>query len=72
MHYINLFPIVGLLGLVSAGLIYLYLRKIKVTTPKMVEIADAIHEGAMIFLRREYSILAVFVVLVFLFWVMLD
>lgn len=67
MHYINLFPVVGLLGLVSAGLIYLYLRKIKVTTPKMVEIADAIHEGAMIFLRREYSILAVFVVLVFLF-----
>ena len=42
MHYINLFPIVGLLGLVSAGLIYLHLRRITVTTPRMVEIADAI------------------------------
>ena len=67
MHYINLLPVLGLLGLVSAGLIYFYIRKIKVTTPLMVEIADAIHQGAMIFLRREYTILIVFVVLVFLF-----
>jgi len=67
MHYISLFPIVGLLGLVSAGLIYLYLSKIEVTTPRMVEIADAIHQGAMIFLRREYTILIVFMVVVFLF-----
>ena len=64
MHYINLLPVLGLLGLVSAGLIYFYIRKIKVTTPLMVEIADAIHQGAMIFLRREYTILIEFVVLV--------
>jgi K(+)-stimulated pyrophosphate-energized sodium pump len=31
----------------------------------MVEISEAVHEGAMAFLKREYSILAVFVVIVF-------
>ncbi len=67
MNYINLFPVVGVLGLVSAGLIYFYICKIPVTSPRMVEIADAIHQGAMIFLRREYTILVVFVVLVFSF-----
>ena len=67
MYYINLFPVVGVLGLVSAALIYFHISKITVTSPRMVEIADAIHQGAMIFLRREYTILSVFVVLVFLF-----
>jgi K(+)-stimulated pyrophosphate-energized sodium pump len=33
---------------------------------KMREIADAIHEGAMAFLKREYQILSIFVVAVFL------
>ena len=31
----------------------------------MQEIATAIHEGAMVFLKREYQILAVFVLVVF-------
>jgi K(+)-stimulated pyrophosphate-energized sodium pump len=31
----------------------------------MIEIASAIHEGAMVFLKREYQILAVFVLVVF-------
>lgn len=59
------FPVVGLVGLISAGLIFLYIRKIEVTNPRMVEIAEAIHHGAMVFLRREYTILAGFVALVF-------
>jgi K(+)-stimulated pyrophosphate-energized sodium pump len=36
-----------------------------VGTPKMEEIAGAIHEGAMVFLSREYKILAVFIAIVF-------
>jgi K(+)-stimulated pyrophosphate-energized sodium pump len=32
----------------------------------MIEIAGHIHEGAMAFLRRQYSAIAVFVVAVFL------
>ncbi|HSR53588.1 MAG TPA: sodium-translocating pyrophosphatase [Acidobacteriota bacterium] len=58
-------PFVGVLGLVFAGLIYFRIKKIKVTNDTMVEISDMIHDGAMVFLRREYSILAVFVLVVF-------
>ncbi len=65
--YINWFPAVGLLGLICAGLIYLGLKRIKVTDAHMAEIADSIHDGAMIFLRREYSILLAFILLVFVF-----
>jgi K(+)-stimulated pyrophosphate-energized sodium pump len=36
---------------------------VKVSNQKMVEISDAIHDGAMVFLRREYGILLVFIVL---------
>ncbi len=53
-------------GLVAAGLIYVFLKRIPVENESMVRISNAIHEGAMVFLRREYSILAVFVLLVFL------
>ena len=55
--YINLFPVAGLLGLICAGLLYFSIKKISITDGPMEEIADAIHQGAMIFLRREYTIL---------------
>ncbi|UCF39241.1 MAG: sodium-translocating pyrophosphatase [Acidobacteriota bacterium] len=60
-----LYPIIGLVGLISAGFIYLSIRKIEVKNPTMVDISEAIHRGAMVFLRREYTILAVFVLAVF-------
>ncbi len=59
------FPALGVLGLLVALLLFLSIRRIEVTNPLMVEISDAIHHGAMVFLGREYSILAGFVVLVF-------
>jgi K(+)-stimulated pyrophosphate-energized sodium pump len=59
------FPGLGLIGLATAGLIYLSIKRIKVVNKKMIEISDAIHDGAMVFLRREYMILAFFVLLVF-------
>jgi len=59
-------PLLGLLGLITAGLIYASIIKVKVTNDLMVEIAEAIHHGAMTFLRREYTILAGFIVIVFL------
>lgn len=64
--YLYLPPVVGLVGLVFAGLLYLSIRRIEVANPLMVEISEAIHRGAMVFLRREYSILVVFVGIVFL------
>jgi K(+)-stimulated pyrophosphate-energized sodium pump len=58
-------PIIGALGLVMAGGIYLYILRQPVGTSAMQDIAAAIHEGAMVFLKREYQILAIFVLVVF-------
>jgi K(+)-stimulated pyrophosphate-energized sodium pump len=58
-------PILGVLGLMVAGGLYLYILRQPVGTELMQEIATAIHEGAMVFLKREYQILVVFVLVVF-------
>jgi K(+)-stimulated pyrophosphate-energized sodium pump len=58
-------PIIGVLGLMVAGGLYLYILRQPAGTSVMQEIAAAIHEGAMVFLKREYQILAVFVLVVF-------
>jgi K(+)-stimulated pyrophosphate-energized sodium pump len=58
-------PLLGLIGLATAGLIYLSIKRIDVVSSKMREISDAIHDGAMVFLRREYTILVFFVLFVF-------
>ncbi len=57
-------PILALGGLALAGLIYAALKKQSEGTEKMKEIAALIHEGAMVYLKRQYSILASFVVVV--------
>ena len=68
--YINFFPAIGLLGLISAAFLYFQIKKITVTDPQMQEISEAIHQGAMLFLRREYTILLGFILLVslLLYW----
>ena len=58
-------PWFGVLGLVVAGLIYLYLKRQPEGTERMREISEAIREGAMAFLGKEYSIIAAFVGIVF-------
>lgn len=58
-------PILGIIGLLVAGVLYAYVVKQPVGTAKMRELADAIHEGAMAFLKREYKILSVFIIVVF-------
>jgi K(+)-stimulated pyrophosphate-energized sodium pump len=57
-------PFVGVGGLVIALLVYLSIRRIPVKSPKMQEVADAIYEGAMAFLMREYRILVIFIIVV--------
>ncbi len=64
-EYYWILPLLGLVGLFFAGLIYISTRRIEVSNRKMVEVSDAIHDGAMVFLRREYGILALFIALVF-------
>lgn len=62
---VNFAPLFGLAGLLVAGAIYWGIRRIEVTNKTMLEISEMIHSGAMVFLKREYSILAIFVLAVF-------
>jgi len=58
-------PYLGLAGLLCSLLLYSNIKKGSVGTQEMADIAEAIHEGAMAFLKREYTILLVFVIVVF-------
>jgi len=57
-------PVLGLLGLMFAFLIYRSILRIDAGTDKMKRIADLIHDGAMVFLKAEYKILSIFIVFV--------
>ncbi len=57
-------PLLGLLGLLGAVVLYIYIKRQPSGTAAMQDIADQIHQGAMAFLKREYSVLAVFLALV--------
>ena len=57
-------PYGGVFGLVVALVIYLAIIRRGDGNDVMREIAERIHSGAMAFLRREYSILVVFVLVV--------
>jgi len=58
-------PFLGLAGLACSLFLYMYVKKGPVGTQEMAAISEAIHEGAMAFLKREYTILLVFVIAVF-------
>lgn len=57
-------PLVGAVGLIAAFLLYGYIRRQSAGNELMMDIAGRIQEGAMAFLRREYMVLAIFVVVV--------
>ncbi|NND83037.1 MAG: sodium-translocating pyrophosphatase [Gammaproteobacteria bacterium] len=54
--------LLGLFGLAAAFMIYAVIVKQKVSDAKVASIGHQIHIGAMAFMRREYSIMAIFVV----------
>jgi K(+)-stimulated pyrophosphate-energized sodium pump len=62
--WVQLTPVLGALGLIFAFGLYWGVVRVSPGNERMQEIAEAIHAGAMAFLRREYTILAVFVVVV--------
>ncbi len=57
-------PYIGVSGLLIALWIYVNILKQDAGSEKMRAIADLIHDGAMVFLKAEYSILLVFVLMV--------
>ena len=52
--------ILGVIGLISAFIIYRVVLRYSPGTGKVLEIAEEIHTGAMAFMRREYTILFIF------------
>lgn len=56
--------IVGGLGLLMALIIFMMVNKMPAGEGKVKEIAQQIHDGAMVFMRREYSLLLIFVVVI--------
>jgi K(+)-stimulated pyrophosphate-energized sodium pump len=55
----------GILGLVVAYLIFVYVKRQPNGSQLMQELEEAIHIGAMTFLKREYSVLIIFIGIVF-------
>jgi len=63
-------PVLGIIGLIIAFVVLALLLRKPEGTEAMRDLSNQIHEGAMVFLRREYSILSIFIAVVFLllFW----
>ena len=53
-------PVLGVVGLVIAFIIYGAVKKHPAGEGKVVEIGDQVHLGAMVFMKREYTMLAMF------------
>ncbi len=57
-------PLAGVIALLFALYLVKKVRKADKGTERMVELSEAINEGAMAFLGREYRILSIFVIIV--------
>ena len=69
MTLLDLIPysfIIGFIGLMMAISIYFLVKSYPKGNEVMQEIAEAIHSGAMVFLRREYLFIAIFVAVLFI------
>ncbi len=58
-------PILGVIGFIAAIVLYTKVKAHPVGNDTMKEISEAIHDGAMAFLGREYRVLAIFIFIVF-------
>ena len=63
-HWANWAWVLGVIGFIIAFLMYLNLKKKDAGSELMQDLASQIHDGAMVFLKREYSILVVFIIVV--------
>ena len=61
---IQLAPILGAIGLAIALVILVIVKRMPVASEEMAELGEKIHAGSMVFLRSEYSLLMIFVVVV--------
>jgi K(+)-stimulated pyrophosphate-energized sodium pump len=61
-----LIPLMGFIGMLFAFWTYFDIKRRNEGSPRMKEITEAIHLGAMVFLKREYGVIAVFAIIVFI------
>jgi len=64
MEWLIIAPLAGLISIAVAVYLYFYVKKQDSGNPKMQEISTAIKEGANAYLKRQYSTLAIFVIIV--------
>ena len=62
----QLIPFVGVLGMLIAVITFFSVKRYPAGDEKMQEIAEKIHAGAMVFLKREYQIIFVFMIIIFI------
>jgi K(+)-stimulated pyrophosphate-energized sodium pump len=66
LEFLTLFAaLFGIYGLLQAKKVYDGIMRIPVETQRIREIGEEIHKGALVFLKNEYRIVAIFVVVVF-------
>jgi K(+)-stimulated pyrophosphate-energized sodium pump len=68
-NWVNYAPFFGVAGAIFAFILFAYVKSFPNGNEVMKELEEMIHAGAMAFLRREYSIILIFAVVVFaLLW----
>jgi len=65
MNYMIIAPIIGLIGMLFAITTFFMLLKKPEGTEKMREISHEVQKGAMAFISREYRIILIFVIVMF-------
>ena len=69
MNTLLLPPVIGVVGMFAAALVYMLVMKYPDGEDKVKKIGDQIHAGALAFMKTEYKYLTIFiVVIVFLAW----
>ena len=68
-NWVNYAPFFGVAGVIFAFFLFAYVKSFPSGNEVMIDLEDQINKGAMAFLKREYSILVVFIAVVFaLLW----
>ncbi len=63
---VGVVPWIGIAGMIFAILSYVYVKRFPPGNTLMVKIAEHIHRGAMVFLKREYQIISIFMACMFI------
>ena len=66
MNTLLLPPVLGVVGMLAAALVYMLVMKYSDGEDKVKKIGDQIHAGALAFMKTEYKYLLIFIVVIVL------